>query len=670
MNQRIRTVTCNTVIVGTGAAGYNAADCLYQQGQKDIAIITEHKAAGTSRNTGSDKQTYYKLSLSGAGKDSVDDMAEDLYKGGCVDGDHALCEAALSVPCFMKLVQAGVPFPKSRYGEYIGYQTDHDQKKRATSAGPYTSKYMTECLEQMVIEKEIPIYSQMLVIRLLTESDSGGGRKIAGLLCLDLNAKVDINRFVVFGCQSILYATGGPAGIYADSVYPLGHHGGTGLAFEAGAAGKNLTEWQYGMASVKPRWNVSGTYMQVLPKFISMDFEGNDEREFLYDYFADKSSLYKNIFIKGYQWPFDIEKAREGSGVLDLLVYQETVIKKRKVFLDFRDNTTGGIHFEALGKEVFEYLNNADACFGTPVERLRKMNEPAYLFFKERGVDLTQDMLEIAVCAQHNNGGLAVDHWWQTCIKGLFAVGEAAGTHGIYRPGGSALNAGQVGALRAAEYIALHSLAEDFAMENIDKEPLTKGSMNKELMRYDMLMTDEVQQQIRECIRISELVITDNQSNVKTFYQQITSKMSRYGGVIRDFAGIQRMLLSVHAMLKEFAHIVRIKSPEELDQVYRLRDTLLTQYVYLSAMGDYLRQGGKSRGGALYTEPSGHLPIEGIPEVFRYETDQGRLNSMTQEIYYEPTGCTIRWRTVRPIPREEQVFETLWRQYRENKNID
>ena len=35
-------------------------------------------------------------------------------------------------------------------------------------------------------------------------------------------------------------------------------------------------------------------------------------------------------------------------------------------------------------------------------------------------------------------------------------MGECAGTHGIARPGGSALNAGQVGSLRAAQYISKH----------------------------------------------------------------------------------------------------------------------------------------------------------------------------------------------------------------------
>ena len=64
--------------------------------------------------------------------------------------------------------------------------------------------------------------------------------------------------------------------MYADSVYPFSQYGATGLALEAGAKGKNLTEWQYGLASVAPRWNVSGTYMQVLPRVYSAAADGRD----------------------------------------------------------------------------------------------------------------------------------------------------------------------------------------------------------------------------------------------------------------------------------------------------------------------------------------------------------------------------------------------------------
>ncbi len=38
-------------------------------------------------------------------------------------------------------------------------------------------------------------------------------------------------------------------------------------------------------------------------------------------------------------------------------------------------------------------------------------------------------------------------------LPGCFAVGEVAGTHGVTRPGGAALNAGQVFAVRLARFI-------------------------------------------------------------------------------------------------------------------------------------------------------------------------------------------------------------------------
>jgi len=61
----------DAVVVGTGCAGFNAADRLHHYGRTDIAIVTDYVKGGTSRNTGSDKQTYYKLTLSGNEPDSV-----------------------------------------------------------------------------------------------------------------------------------------------------------------------------------------------------------------------------------------------------------------------------------------------------------------------------------------------------------------------------------------------------------------------------------------------------------------------------------------------------------------------------------------------------------------------------------------------------------------------
>jgi len=220
-----------------------------------------------------------------------------------------------------------VPFPTNEYGEYVGYKTDHDPYRRATSAGPYTSKLMTQALEKSVRAKNIPIFDRMQAIELLVEEG-----RIAGLLCLDLDHAEDENRrYAAFRCANIVWATGGPAGMYFSSVYPASQYGATGVAFRAGALGRNLTEWQFGLASLNPRWNVSGTYMQCLPRFISTDADGNDAREFLPDSLSDVGEMLTMEFLKGYQWPFDVRKARDGSSRIDLLVHQE-MQRGRRIF--------------------------------------------------------------------------------------------------------------------------------------------------------------------------------------------------------------------------------------------------------------------------------------------------------------------------------------------------
>ncbi len=641
----IKVHTFNTIVVGTGAAGFNAANRLYEEGQKDIAIVTENVLTGTSRNTGSDKQTYYKLTLSGDVADSVGEMAQTLFEGGCVDGDIALCVAALSSQCFFNLVGLGVPFPQNRYGEYVGYKTDHDPRTRATSVGPYTSKYMTQMLEKSVNSKDIKIFNKYLVIKILTKNN-----KAYGLLCLNIDSEIEKeNRFVCFSCENIVYATGGPGGIYAKSVFPFGHYGASGLAFEAGVHGKNLTEWQYGLASINPRWNVSGTFMQCLPKFISTDEYGGDEREFLCDFFDDEYKMLTNIFLKGYQWPFDVRKINSGSSIIDILVFIEQA-KGRRVFLDFRDNTNGEeINFDRLDDEAKIYLENATACFGTPYDRLAHMNMPAIDFYNDKGVDLKTQMLEISLCAQHNNGGLAIDAWWQTNVQNFFAVGEVAASHGVYRPGGSALNAGQVGSTRAARFIANKGEKTDLSCE-----------------AFIEMSADD----INKMIDLSADISTNENGNVKEYTDEFTKLMSDVGGAIRDKKEIEAAKNKVKDMLLQFNTKVKAANSQQLTQAFRLRDILISQYVYLCTMLNYVEHGAKSRGSALYSDESGQKEYSNLPETFRFRLDDGKHSTVVQEVIYsEDLSCEFSWRNVRPIPKEDNFFENVWRQFRDNKNI-
>ena len=572
MNENVF-LTYDAIVIGTGAAGYNAAIQIAKGGKKRVAMVTEGVHSGTSRNTGSDKQTYYKLGLGGNAEDSVRKMAGDLFAGGAVDGDNALCEAALSARCFLHLCELGVPFPANRYGEFVGYKTDHDPYARATSAGPLTSRYMTEALEKEAKQLAIPVYDGLLAVEVLKNADG-----VCGLVCLEKHS----GNFHVFRAPHVVLATGGPAGIYADSVYPVGHTGATSLALLAGAAFQNLTYWQYGLASVAPRWNVSGTYMQVLPRFVSVD-ETGQEREFLLEFFRDPYDALNHVFLKGYQWPFDSRKVLEGSSVIDLLVYRERIELGRKVYLDFRTNPFGleNLDFDRLSAEASAYLRNAEACFGDPIDRLLHMNQPAYELYRSKGVDLKTEMLEIALCAQHCNGGIAVDLWWQTKVPGLFAVGECAGTHGVSRPGGSALNAGQVGALRAAQWIGQSNRSACDTFEEIAKSALLRNSA---VVSAALAGTED-----------TEALLSDARR-----------EMSACGAAIRDPVAMEKTLRSVDAQLEKLSNAGVMKI-DEVYRVYQYRDALVCQKAMLSAMLDFEKQVGVTVGSALCHDAGGDL---------------------------------------------------------------
>ena len=643
--------TITHIIIGSGAAGFQAALRLYQNGERDLAIITENIKSGTSRNTGSDKQTYYKLTLSGNDADSVRNMAEDLFAGQCVDGDQALCEAALSARCFFALTELGVPFPCTEHGEFMGYKTDHDRGRRATSAGPYTSKLMTEALERSVKEKQILILDQMQAIQILTYMN-----QVKGILCLDKSEPA----YKIIWCKNVILATGGPAGMYHDSVYPVSQTGSTGMAFEAGASGKNLTEWQFGMASLNPRWNVSGTYMQVLPSFISTDQDGNDEKEFLLDYFNELPDLLSMVFLKGYQWPFDVNKIFGGSSVIDLLVYQETVLKKRRVFLDYRVNPGNlekdrDLPYASMIPEAKEYLSQAGACFGTPIERLKHMNEPAILFYQDHHVDLFKERLEIAVCAQHNNGGLSTNHLWETNLSGLYAIGEVCASHGVTRPGGTALNAGQVGAVRAAEGIFLKKRTH---MK--EASPSTESGI-KERLRIQAL----------DRIRLSEHA--EGNCPLSELWINASKRMSAAAGMIRNQVQMETALKETEDDICQFMQKAKSPSVSQLSLFYKLYDMLLSQKMYLFAMLDYAKAGGGSRGSALYTDSTGELP--GFPgcqtfgELYRCRLDQKMHGQEVQEVTLKEGTPSASRRPVRPLPDVDYFFENQWRIYRERMGM-
>ena len=650
----------NTLIIGSGAAALNAAVNLFDCGQKNIAIATDNWGGGTSNNAGSDKQTYYKLSLSGDVPDSPQGMARDLFNAGCMHGDIALCEAQNSAQAFFHLVNLGVPFPYDRFGSYVGYKTDHDPLGRAASAGPLTSRMMFECLAQDVKNKGIQVFDRHEVIALLTEK-RGGEKNVIGAVAIDKDHLDSENfGFVLFNAVNVVLATGGPAGIYKSSVYPESQLGSSGLAFEIGAIGNNLTESQYGLASIQFRWNLSGTYQQVIPRYVSTDTDGQDEQEFLNPYFPDMGKLATAIFLKGYQWPFDPRKVRGyGSSLIDILVYQETVMKGRRVFLDFMRNPSGSgtledFSFDLLDKEASTYLEKSGALFGTPIERLKKMNQPAIDLYKSNGIDLAKDYLEIAVCAQHNNGGIQGSIWWESNIKHLFPVGEVNGTHGVYRPGGSALNSGQVGSMRAALFIS----------KRYAEAP-------PEIKRFLSIAEEKVKNKYKLARQMVDYH-ADERTPLQKAREEIQERMSACGAPIRTPEKVKKAVKEAWDLDSRLKKESKVSSAKELPAAFKNLDLCLTHAMYLEAIKEYLEKGGKSRGSYIVMNPDGEKPCEALGDEWKFSLNQedAFVNQKILQICLdEDAKVKKQWVDIRPIPQEEAWFENIWNAYLKDKII-
>ncbi|MBN2377818.1 MAG: FAD-binding protein [Sedimentisphaerales bacterium] len=657
----------STVIVGSGAAGMNCAKKLYEymqargfdSPQKQIAVVTAGLPLGASRMSGSDKQTYYKMGTSPDVPDSAESFAQSLTAAGCCHGDLALAEAIGSLRGFYNLIETGVPFPHDHMGTYIGYKTDHDPYERATSAGPKTSRFMSKHLEKIVRRNKIKIFDHQELTELVTHG-SGPDKRIAAVVTLN---KKQINAsdygLNVFYCDNLVLAGGGPGALYKTSVYPLGQTGIHGLAFKAGLAAENLTESQFGLASTKFRWNVSGTYMQAIPRIFSTDSKGNKPKDFLNDFFPTMSKLATNIFLKGYQWPFDPQRIENlQSSLIDILVFNETS-KGRRVFMDFLHNPLGNdkmtdFRIEDLEPEALSYLKAAGAMQKLPIERLEHMNPPAIEIYREHNIDLHKEPLEIAVCAQHNNGGFAVNKWWESNLPHTFVIGEMAGTHGVKRPGGSALNAGQVGAQRAAEFIVNAYFNKNSPVSGIDISKQLEQLINQ----LDNLNNKQ-----------SPLTADDT-------IKQIQLRMTVSGGHIRETESTQKALVNALELRKSIHHNgFKLKKPRDIVKALQAEHLALTSIAYLKAITELLKMDEGSRGSHLVLDRNG---IEIHPDIkdpstnqpLRFKPENQKLRESILTLQYDensPDLFTHKVSPVRSAPTERKAFESAWSDYRKNK---
>ncbi len=277
----------------------------------------------------------------------------------------------------------------------------------------------------------------------------------------------------------------------------------------------------------------------------------------------------------------------------------------------------------------------------------KQLNPAAIQLYKDHNIDLYTEPLQIAVSAQHNNGGLAADIWWESVnIHHLFPVGEVNGSHGAARPGGTALNSGQVGAFRAAQKIAFGYQKKTLDLDSAQSSG--KDTLSEILSIIDTLTGKPP---IPDCDR--------------EYKREFQVRMSKQAAAIRNSTEINMAISEAVDQQKRFSGLK--VDPWRLPNALKLRHMVFGHRMYLEAISDYLHKGGGSRASSLVASNNNEegRQIHPLLSDWRIIPENTALRQKVQHIRWNPQSGTIKcqWIPTREIPQEESWFETIWAHY-------
>jgi hypothetical protein len=238
-------------------------------------------------------------------------------------------------------------------------------------------------------------------------------------------------------------------------------------------------------------------------------------------------------------------------------------------------------------------------------------------------------------------------------VRGTFVIGEMAGTHGVKRPGGSALNAGQVGGLRAAEYI-VNVYGGDVA---------PSPGKNAEIEKQVQALTDKLDRWGRSAGRTPQEVI-----------EEIQVRMTASADHIREEKDANQSLKKALDLWRSIqADGLAAKNAEAVIAAIQAEHLALSSVAYLKAIVELLVWDGGSRGSYLVLSSHG-VPIHpdildqatGEPLAFKLENQD--LRSKIQRIEHDEHAPDLfRCTMIEPrmVPVGRKPFEPAWREYRE-----
>lgn len=375
----------------------------------------------------------------------------------------------------------------------------------------------------ILAEQQTPYYENATLLQIVVRENQVQGAVFAHKTSGEI-------RYIFCKTSQIILATGGIAGLYQDNLYPADVIGSSHfVALQAGAKLTNLEFIQFIPSFIAPKYKV--LFGEHTLKYVEKitDSHGND----LFAHLSPEQFRQMMQARSDYA-PFSVD--------FDCVAFDLVMMK----------------HLLENPQEKGVYLHYRPELYQDDSEFYR-----VYLDWleKEVGIHLLKDKVAIAPFAHSCNGGVVIDEFAESAVKGLFAVGEISSCiEGANRLGGNSVGGSLVFAQRAVARIA-QNLASLAAMQKGTQKGTQKRTENAPLVGESQA-SQAAQTNLAEQAWADYLASLANPNGEASFTASellatLRAEMSRFANVYRtknNLLALQTTLSQLSARFQPLVH--------------------------------------------------------------------------------------------------------------------
>ena len=391
-----REYTCDVLVIGSGGAGCKCGIVASHNGA-DVIIVSKgltFKSGCTMLAEGGYNAVFGYVDE----EDSLQLHIQDTLKGGAFINDLDLVYKLISESPsqLIELESYGSLFDRQEDGRLNQRAFGGQSYRRTCFKGDQTGHEMMLGLRQEVIRENITTHEEVMITKLLFNDEH---TKIVGAMGISLKD----SSIIIYNSKCTVMASGGSGWLYPVTSNALQKTGdGIVIGYNAGADIMDMEMVQFhptGMLYPKSR---RGVLITEAVRGEGGYLLNKDNERFMINYDPRQELATRDIVAKS--------------------IYTE--------IQEGRGTESGGV-----------YLSVAHL----PEEQVQTKLQTMVQQFKDIGIDITKEPMEVAPTAHHMMGGIKINTNCETNIENFYAAGEVtSGVHGANRLGGNALADTQV----------------------------------------------------------------------------------------------------------------------------------------------------------------------------------------------------------------------------------